>query len=115
MKRLRFQATCPGCGDTHLAIECKKPTFIVANMVNVRCDACGSTILIQIALPRPREANNQLSVVPVQLRPSAKARHILNARAEAAKAAIEQQLAEQPSSPPQPTPEPVVVAEHGQV
>jgi hypothetical protein len=84
MKKVNFLATCPGCGDTHVEVSCKKPTFITPVITKSFCDHCESTVLYRIGLPKNRESNRQVSVTPLKITASEKLVAILKAR-EAAK------------------------------
>jgi hypothetical protein len=81
MSKMRFQIQCL-CGDQHLGVTCKKPSFVTPTMVKVRCDECGSTTLLQVTLPKNRESRSQVSFKFVKVNPSQKLLEILDKQTE---------------------------------
>lgn len=94
-RNIKFQTQCPGCGDTHLAIECKKPTVLTPVIKQVFCDNCESTVLMQVNLPRNSETPGQISFAPMKIKVSEK----LKLRFEAEKALEEAAKDASPTEP----------------
>jgi hypothetical protein len=82
MSKLEFLATCPCCGDTHVEIKCKKPSFIVPTMTQAYCDHCESTVLFRVTLPRNRTSRGQIAFQASKITPSPKLTEMLRLKQE---------------------------------
>jgi hypothetical protein len=81
MKKLNFLGNCPGCGDTHVEILARKPTFVVPTVAKATCDKCESKILYRLTLPRGGRTSTQVAYAAVKFAPSRMLLDVLAKRA----------------------------------